>query len=98
METVTSADGTTIAYERSGEGPPVVIVGGGLGKQTTYAALAEALLCNSPLSTGSRRMATPPPASCWTGPSASPRSALERSSTRRSTSSQQNTCAAGRLS
>jgi hypothetical protein len=29
METVPSADGTRIAYERGGVGPPLVIVGGG---------------------------------------------------------------------
>ena len=27
MENVTSSDGTTIAFDRSGEGPPVVVVG-----------------------------------------------------------------------
>lgn len=33
METVRSSDGTTIAFERSGEGPPVVIVGGALSNR-----------------------------------------------------------------
>ena len=28
METVTSRDGTPIAYERSGDGPPLVVVHG----------------------------------------------------------------------
>jgi pimeloyl-ACP methyl ester carboxylesterase len=28
METVTSSDGTTIAFDRLGEGPPVIVVGG----------------------------------------------------------------------
>src|SRR5215831_6847519 len=28
METVTSRDGTTIAFDRSGDGPPVILVGG----------------------------------------------------------------------
>lgn len=28
MKTVTSKDGTTIAFDRSGEGPPVILVGG----------------------------------------------------------------------
>jgi hypothetical protein len=27
-ETVTSADGTPIAFERTGDGPPVILVGG----------------------------------------------------------------------
>jgi hypothetical protein len=31
METVTSRDGTTIAYDRHGSGPPVILVGGALG-------------------------------------------------------------------
>jgi pimeloyl-ACP methyl ester carboxylesterase len=31
METVTSADGTWIAYDRSGEGPAVILTGGALG-------------------------------------------------------------------
>ena len=30
METVTSADGTRIAFDRVGEGPPVILVGGAL--------------------------------------------------------------------
>jgi hypothetical protein len=28
MNTVTSPDGTTIAYGQSGEGPPLILVGG----------------------------------------------------------------------
>jgi pimeloyl-ACP methyl ester carboxylesterase len=34
MHTVTSADGTEIAYDRSGDGPAVVLVGGALGYRT----------------------------------------------------------------
>ena len=30
METLTSADGTPIAYERTGDGPPLIVVGGAL--------------------------------------------------------------------
>lgn len=30
MQTVTSRDGTTIAFDRSGDGPPVILVGGAL--------------------------------------------------------------------
>ncbi|MER7166849.1 alpha/beta fold hydrolase [Micromonospora sp. NPDC000207] len=43
LETVRSADGTTIAFERSGEGPPMVILGGGLNEKAMFANLAEAL-------------------------------------------------------
>ncbi|MBA0125310.1 alpha/beta hydrolase [Haloechinothrix sp. YIM 98757] len=43
LETVTSADGTRIAFERSGDGPPVVILGGGLNEKAMFARLAEAL-------------------------------------------------------
>jgi hypothetical protein len=31
MDTVTSADGTRIAYDRYGEGPAVILVNGALG-------------------------------------------------------------------
>ena len=37
METVTSRDGTTIAYERSGEGPPLVLVHGMASTHLTWA-------------------------------------------------------------
>jgi len=40
---VRSNDGTTIAFERSGEGPPVVIVGGALSDRTAAAPLAAEL-------------------------------------------------------
>jgi pimeloyl-ACP methyl ester carboxylesterase len=43
METVTSADGTTIAYERSGDGPPLVIVTGAFCDRATPRTLAERL-------------------------------------------------------
>lgn len=43
MNTVTSADGTTIAYEQVGEGPTVVIVGGAFSRAADGGALAEAL-------------------------------------------------------
>src|SRR5918998_3484472 len=43
METVTSSDGTTIAFERSGEGPALVVVGGSLADHRFYAPLAEEL-------------------------------------------------------
>lgn len=43
FETVTSADGTTIAVERMGSGPPVVLVGGAFNDRSTVAGLAAAL-------------------------------------------------------
>ncbi len=43
METVKSADGTTIAYDVLGEGPPLVVVNGAFGDRKTPRALAETL-------------------------------------------------------
>lgn len=43
METVTSADGTTIAYDRLGEGPPVVLISGGSVDRQSNAPLAGLL-------------------------------------------------------
>jgi pimeloyl-ACP methyl ester carboxylesterase len=45
MQHVTSADGTTIAYDRTGSGPAVILVGGAFGDRTepTVAGLAQAL-------------------------------------------------------
>ncbi|GAA3740669.1 pimeloyl-ACP methyl ester carboxylesterase [Spinactinospora alkalitolerans] len=43
MHTVTSNDGTTIAYDRFGDGPPVVYVGGAFCDRSTGAPLAELL-------------------------------------------------------
>jgi pimeloyl-ACP methyl ester carboxylesterase len=43
METVRAADGTPIAYERSGGGPPVVVVNGALADRTATAPIATAL-------------------------------------------------------
>ncbi|WP_433759543.1 alpha/beta fold hydrolase [Nocardia sp. CA-135398] len=43
MGYVTSADGTVIAYERGGNGPAVVLVGGGIDDGTENAPLAAAL-------------------------------------------------------
>jgi hypothetical protein len=42
VNTVTSADGTVIGYIRHGDGPRVVLVGGGLDDGTGNAPLAEA--------------------------------------------------------
>ncbi|MEU5942091.1 alpha/beta fold hydrolase [Micromonospora sp. NPDC047548] len=41
--TVRSADGTTIAYERSGDGPAIVLVGGAFNDRSTTRPLAAAL-------------------------------------------------------
>jgi pimeloyl-ACP methyl ester carboxylesterase len=43
MNTVTSGDGTTIAFDRSGEGPPLVLVGGALSDRLAAGSLTEAL-------------------------------------------------------
>ena len=43
MAKVTSADGTTIAYDAWGEGPAVVVVGGAFNDRNTWADLARGL-------------------------------------------------------
>jgi pimeloyl-ACP methyl ester carboxylesterase len=43
METITSKDGTTIAFDRLGSGPPVVLVCGGSVDRTADAAIAQEL-------------------------------------------------------
>jgi pimeloyl-ACP methyl ester carboxylesterase len=43
MDTVISADGTTIAYEKAGSGPPIVLIGGAFNDHTRLAPLAGAL-------------------------------------------------------
>jgi pimeloyl-ACP methyl ester carboxylesterase len=43
LETVTSADGTRIALERIGDGPPVILIGGAFNDRTTVAGLAAIL-------------------------------------------------------
>ena len=43
MNTVTSKDGTTIAFDRMGEGPPVILVCGGSVDRTADARIAEEL-------------------------------------------------------
>ncbi|MGE5291156.1 MAG: alpha/beta fold hydrolase [Micromonosporaceae bacterium] len=40
---MTSADGTTIALERKGQGPPVILIGGAFNDRTTVAGLASVL-------------------------------------------------------
>lgn len=43
MKTVRSADGTAIAFDRFGAGPPLIMVVGAFNTRTTTAALADAL-------------------------------------------------------
>jgi hypothetical protein len=38
MESTQSADGTTIAFDRSGEGPALILVGGAFNDRSTVAA------------------------------------------------------------
>lgn len=42
-DTVRSSDGTTIAFDRSGDGPPLVLVGGALSDRSAGASLATHL-------------------------------------------------------
>lgn len=41
MPTITSPDGTTIAYERAGDGPLLLVVGGALASADSFAGLAR---------------------------------------------------------
>lgn len=43
MRQATSPDGTTIAYDRIGTGPPMIVIGGALQGRATYAPTAEGL-------------------------------------------------------
>jgi pimeloyl-ACP methyl ester carboxylesterase len=43
VNTVASKDGTTIAFERSGAGPPLIVVGGALNTRAAAGTLAELL-------------------------------------------------------
>jgi pimeloyl-ACP methyl ester carboxylesterase len=43
IETANSKDGTTIAFDTSGEGPPLIVVGGALSDRRAAATLAELL-------------------------------------------------------
>ncbi len=55
FETVRSADGTTLAVERAGEGPPVVLVGGAFNDRSTVAGLAAVLSADFTAVTYDRR-------------------------------------------
>jgi len=43
METVRSSDGTTIAFDRTGSGPPLVVIGGAMSTRAAAADLASHL-------------------------------------------------------
>ena len=55
METVTSADGTTIAYDRLGSGHPLVLVGGALCDRQSLRPLADVLASDFEVVTYDRR-------------------------------------------
>ncbi|MFJ2115168.1 MULTISPECIES: alpha/beta fold hydrolase [unclassified Streptomyces] len=55
MRKVKSGDGTTIAYRRSGEGPPVIVVGGAFSTAASEAPLAELLAPSLSVITYDRR-------------------------------------------
>ncbi len=57
MDRVTSADGTTIAYERlgDGDGPPVIVVGGALCDRARMRPLCAALAARVPVFNPDRR-------------------------------------------
>ena len=55
MERTTSKDGTTIAFERSGHGPAIVLVSGALGDRSVAAPLADRLASRSTVITYDRR-------------------------------------------
>ena len=55
METVTSADGTSIAIETSGTGRPVILIGGAFNDRSTVAALAATLAPHMAVVTYDRR-------------------------------------------
>ena len=55
MKTVTSADGTTIAYEQSGNGPAAILVGGAMNDRHSAAELADMLASTMTAVTYDRR-------------------------------------------
>ncbi|QDY79151.1 alpha/beta fold hydrolase [Streptomyces qinzhouensis] len=55
LERARSADGTLIAYERRGDGPPLVLVGGALATAASDAPLAELLSARFTVLTYDRR-------------------------------------------
>ncbi|MGH3761539.1 alpha/beta fold hydrolase [Actinophytocola sp.] len=55
MNTLTSTDGTTIAYDRAGTGPAIVFVAGAFNDRATLAPLADALAGDFTVVTYDRR-------------------------------------------
>ena len=55
VEQVKSADGTQIAFDRTGDGPAVVLVGGAFNDRKTPAALADLLADSFTVYTYDRR-------------------------------------------
>ncbi|MGW7681845.1 alpha/beta fold hydrolase [Kribbella sp. NPDC054772] len=55
MQNVTSADGTTIAYDRLGSGQPVILVGGALCDRQSFRPLADELASEYDVVTYDRR-------------------------------------------
>lgn len=55
MQTTRSADGTAIAYEQSGSGPPLIMVVGAFNTRSTTAPLADALASQLTVLNGDRR-------------------------------------------
>ncbi len=55
MNTVKSTDGTAIAYERTGQGPALIIVGGALGDHHFYRPLAQEFATHFTVYTFDRR-------------------------------------------
>lgn len=53
--TVASRDGTTIAFDRGGTGPPLVLVDGALADRSSHAPLADALAPQLTVHTYDRR-------------------------------------------
>ena len=68
MDTVTSADGTAIAYDRAGTGPAIIFVVGAFNERSTCAPLAEVRGSPSSRTTGGGAgTAATPRRMPWTG-------------------------------
>jgi pimeloyl-ACP methyl ester carboxylesterase len=60
LKTVTSADGTTIALDQTGDGPPVILIGGAFNDRSTVAGLAAVLAPDFTVVTYDRRFLSSP--------------------------------------